>query len=482
MEKNFQRGTALIIALLAMFALLLLGTYFLSFTITSFKISKSQVQALQTYYLAEAGINEAIWRLKNDSAWSTCFITSTAYCNCENWTTSTFQDTSQLLSNSSYKISIQNSSCARGEILSVATSTLGEKISQRVVKVKVHRPLASLTEDSPIFSGSPSGEVTIHSSQLTILKGNLFSNNNINIKAGSTVNVYDNPATPTSTAQEGLILAVSNVNVSLSTVNASSTCAKGICEDKCPDYTTTTTSCPPDPVEMPAIDFDSSNPTSYKSRAINAQNQNLCSVIGKDSTNVTVTTSNKCLFTAQEFENLLWEIGVGGTLRLEYGANGSATSTYYVTGTLDLRGGRKLEINGVLVADGSVTIGETDKWKGQTGLSQVTVIDPGLGIPSGLLTKNTISFGSYSSISTTMIDGLIYAVDKMYFTSLPQVFKIKGGVIASRAYLTSLLQLLELELNNDIIREGIWGGSQPPGEATPAYSPVVTIEHWEEIY
>jgi len=61
-----RKGFVLATSVLIMGLLLLLATYVVSFTITEFKISNSQATATKTYYLAESGIAEAIWRIKND--------------------------------------------------------------------------------------------------------------------------------------------------------------------------------------------------------------------------------------------------------------------------------------------------------------------------------------------------------------------------------------------------------------------------------
>ena len=471
-----NRGTVIVIGLLAMFILLLLGIYFLSFTETEFKIFKSQTHSIQTYYLSEAGVNDAIWRIKNNDDWKECFTSSTASCDCENWSTSTVEDTSSLLEGSSYKISIENSSCARGEITIIATSSFGGGTSRRVVKTKVFQPLASLTEDSAMFSGSPSGEVNIDSSEIDIYSGNFFSNNNINVKNNSTVNIYNDPDT---TTQEGLGLAVRNINITNSTLNSSSTCAKNTCEENCPDYTSTTTSCPPSSVDVPAVDFDSTSSSSYKSKAQTAQDNGQCRVLCNGD-----VCSNNCIFSEDDFSDLLLKVGKGGTLKLDYLSNGSATSTYYVEGTVTLKGERKLDIDGILVADDDVNIGESLCWNSDCGFDGLTVTDPGKGIPSGILTKGEINFGAYSSLATTSVEGLLYSLGKMNLTSIPNTFKVKGGIISSKFSLSSLLSPLEFYLDNDIIREGIWGGSLPPPEDKgPAYySPVVTIEHWEEVY
>ena len=70
----------------------------------------------------------------------------------------------------------------------------------------------------------------------------------------------------------------------------------------------------------------------------------------------------------------------------------------------------------------------------------------------------------------------------MRLTSLPHLFEVRGGIIARKFSLTSVFQSLNIYLDNVIIQEGVWGGPQPPSGTAPSYSPVVTIDHWEESY
>ncbi|MFA5743054.1 MAG: hypothetical protein WCX77_03295 [Candidatus Paceibacterota bacterium] len=470
-KSQRQKGSVIIIAMGALLVLLLLGSYFLSFAATEYKISKSQIQSLQTYYLAEAGINETIWHLKNDLSWSDCFTSSTASCNCIDWATSSYKDTSSLIPGSSYTMSIKNFGCGNGELSTQATSTSG---SQRIVKIKAYKALGTLTENSPIFSGSPSGEITINTSNINIHDGNIFSNNNINIKSGSNVNIYNNPSTP---GQEGLAFSYNNINVSGSSLNSSSSCSKKGCGPNCP-----ADNCPPKKETMPGVYFDSAATSSYKNKAIAAQSQGQCDVAGKNYNGSTVFTNNKCLYTSSEFNSLLDDVGWNGTLILRHKANGTATSTYYVTGAVELKGQRKLEVNGVLVTDGDINIGQSLCWSWQCGFDQVNVNDPGVGIPSGLLSKGSINFGLYSSLMASSIDGVVYAGSKIDLISLPESFEVVGGMLASKLSMFSIMQPLEFYFDEQKIREGIWGGAVPTGGVQPEFSPVITIDHWEEIY
>lgn len=476
-----EKGVVIIITFLIMGILMIFGVYFLSLALAESRISKIQEVAVQSYYLAESGINESIWKLKNDEIntdgdvpWKICFTTSSisSGCpDCTNWS-STF--TRNYNSNSTTTVSIVNSDCARGEITATSSISFSSgKTSQRVIKIKVLKSLGSLSANSPVFSGSPSGEITINFSKINIYNGNLFSNNNINIKNSSRVEIYDDQTSPD---QEGKTLAVNNINKDVNSVlYASGTCDDG---NFCDGYCEIPDDCPPIALDMPAIDFDSASIYSYKSKAIQAQNEGQCSV--KDSTGNLI--SSNCVFTEGEFEDLLWQVNEGGTLILEHKSNGNATSTYYVEGGIDLKGGRRLEVNGILVADETINIGERYGWNGDGGFSQITINDPGSGIPSGLLTKSKINFGLFSSFQDINITGLVYSQDEMRLISVPHNFNLTGGSMARKFSLMSCDSSLNFYLDNEIIREGVWGGSMPPPGGSVPYSPVITVEHWEESY
>jgi len=459
-----EKGTILIISSLVLAILLVLGSYFLTSVITESKISRSQAIAAQTYYLAEAGVNEAIWRLKNDSEWLENFETEPF---CGDWS-SDFSKSDILLPGSSYQIQIQNSECARGQIIATSTIEVAEgKTAQRVVKVKIFKALGSLTEDSPLFTGGTSENIDVSASVINLYDGNFFGNNNINIKYSSQVNIFDNQETE---KEEGKVFAGNNVNLDWgSELNATAICSKNICQGDCSEE-----GCPMPSLSMPMIDFDSTDYNSYKSQASANQNGGLCSVLCNG-----VQCSTQCVFTADEFEDLLWQIGLGGTLTL----NNKIT---YVTGIVNLKGGRKLEINGILVADRTVDIGKKDCWTKlgdkYCGFNQLTINDPGPGIPSGLLTKAKINFGLYSSLQNIEITGLIYANDEISLISLPQTFNLTGGLLGRKISIISGWQVINLYLDNTVIFEGVWGGPEPPEGEKPPYSPIVTIEHWEETY
>ncbi len=453
--KKQEKGAIIIISALMLAILLLLSSYFLRFTLIDFKISKAQEKSAQGYYLAEAGINEALWKLENDAEWKTNFETQL------DWSDSFIRE-NVFFDNSSYSVEIENLERANAQIIS--TALIDDSI-QRITKVKVFKTLGTLTYDSGVFSGGSSENIDIHSSVINIYNGNLFSNNNLNIKFFSTVSVYDDPET--ADILEGKTLAGGNINISgFSSLTTESSCSKDMCESEC-----LFDECPPGEISMPMVDFDSDSVDSYKNRAQANQDIGNCSVLCND-----IECDTKCIYAKSEFENLLWQIGAGGTLTL----NNEIT---YVTGNINLKGKRYLEVNGVLVADGTIDIGEKWCWKkGWTigcGNNQITVNDIGAELPSGILTKGKMNFGLYSSYTDTNITGLIYANNEIKFISMPNSFNITGGILARKVSTTSAWQGLNIYLNNAIICKGVWAGTIPPDDQD---SPVIAIERWEESY
>lgn len=259
-KKNWQKGTVVIITFLILVILLLLGSYFLTFVLTETRISKSQEAGTQTYYLAEAGVNEAIWKLKNDPSWASDFVdpNKNPYPDGTYWE----DEFTHSFGDGSYRVTIQNSACGRGEVISTATLPLpGEKATQRVVKTMVFKALGSPTGDNAIFTGGSSENVEITSSQITIYDGNLYCGNILDIKKDSIVEVCDNPATEDDPETEeiienleGQVLVASNLSIKSSILTAEAVCADNVCDyEKC---ALIGTACPPEDIGgLPVVDF-----------------------------------------------------------------------------------------------------------------------------------------------------------------------------------------------------------------------------------
>ena len=406
-RKLKNNGFALITSLFVMLLLLSLGIYAAGFTLTELKISSSQSASIKTYYLAESGVAEAIWKIKNDPTWKANFEDNPSW-------NLTYTRNSALYSNGSYTIKIVNSDLAKGEITVTAYLNMGTYTAKRVIQTSIYKAIGvSAIGQNGEFAD---GNIDMSGSVVNIFNGGFFSNLNIIINFWSVINAT------------GDVKAVGNINTNQSSyIVASST------QDK-------TYHPPPTAIAMPAVSFDNVGDTdSYKARASH-------------------------IYTAQQFDDLMWA-NVNGTTTL----NGIT----YVTGDISIKGPTKLVINGALVADGGITVGENTLfccWGSKCDRSTVTINEATSG-PSGLLSKGTISFEL--CLETFNAKGLIYGNDKIDVLSLPNDINIFGAMASRKITLTSLWQGFNITYDNDIVSYGL---------GDPQFSPIVTVEHWEEEY
>ncbi len=236
-KKMSQSGIALILTILLMTMMLFLSLYLFDFSITEHKISQSQSNGTSAYYLAEAGIQEMIWRIKNDPNFKNNFETI------PNWTASFTRNQPFGAGNGQYTVTITNSGLARGEIISTGSfGPSAEKTGNRVVRVSIFKP----NGESAIGDNSSYGnhDITISNSHVNFINGGIYANHDLNVKGTSIVNVEKN----INTVHKFDKAWNSTVNVG-GKINSSNF--------------------PPaaDPIRMPAIDFDSKATSSYKNRA-----------------------------------------------------------------------------------------------------------------------------------------------------------------------------------------------------------------------
>ena len=445
--SNSEKGTLLILAVLVLGVLMLSGVYFLTFSLTEFRISESQKVATQTYYLAEAGISEAIWKLKNDPTWSSNFITAPT---CEDWEASFTRDPA-LFPNGSYEISIKNSSCGYGIITATSTMSSSQGASQRKVEIKVFKAQDNPVSNFNLFTGGPGENMEIKfTDPLNIHNGDIFCNNNFNIKSSSAVYL------------DGDKKALVNGNIILSggsVLNATS-CASNICDAGCE-----VDECPLNKIGMPQIDFDSATSSSYLERAKNSD----CSLIRTDG-------KTNCVFTPTEFENLMWD---------NYPALFLPTSTVtYITGDVNIRAAQELTVNGVLAADRDINIGEDNCWNhpdppfSRCGFCQLKIHrpgDPADDEPSGILAKRKVNIGKFAGFGAYAMyaEGLIYAGAELDFSGAQALIEIHGGIAARKLDFRSMWNGIDLYLDPDVITDTF---------SEAFYSPVITVDHWEEEY
>lgn len=247
MPKNKKSGFIIVLVMFIITILILLALYYLNSVITDSKIAASHKLAFQTYYLAEAGIHEAIWKLTNDQDWYNGFTTD------PNWQAS-INRTNIFEPGYNYQVSAKNIKIAQAEITATSTINFNNQISQRVVKTKVYKALNPYL--SEIISTYTNDNINITGGIVNVNDSNIYSNGNISLSFLSTLNV------------DGEVAALNNISKSWgSAINASALHSI--------NYPP-----PPELVEMPEIDFDSDSPNSY----LNLADQ---------------------IFTQQEFENYL---------------------------------------------------------------------------------------------------------------------------------------------------------------------------------
>ncbi len=405
----------MIMAVLLMSLIMFMAMYFLNFSLTENNISHSQAWGAKTYYLAEAGIAEMVWRLKNDESYKNNFETV------DNWSDSFIRNNPFGPKSGSYEVSISNSDLARGEIVSIGSIDIGGGTSQRIVKTYVYRALsASSTIDTASSSVLMDNEADISLSKVNIVNGSIHSNNDIDINGVSTVNVDED------------IRAVDEFDKSVfSTVNVGGDIMDNVSYPP-----------PPESVSMPPVSFDEpSDPNSLKNQA-------------------------EKIYTEAEFESLM------NTTTNPLIIDEAIT---YVTGDIVFEGDPDIELKGLLVADGSITIGRV-RWlffvpycKNNEYTSFMASSSP--GSPSGLISKNDINFELCTS--ATDIEGVIYAADEIMIMDFADNMDLTGVTIARNLDIISIWQPINMIFDEEILSDTL--------EETE-FSPVITVEHWEEEY
>ncbi|MCG2690258.1 hypothetical protein L6252_03195 [Candidatus Parcubacteria bacterium] len=452
-KKKNQEGAILIICLVCLGLLVFLAGYLLSFALTGSKMAQAQGAGLKTYYLAEAGVAEAIFKFNNDPTWKNAFETLPTPFDpsCSSWSIAPLVRDPALFFDGSYAVAITNLGCAQAEIQVEAKIALSSgAFSQRIVKVKVFKAMGSSLGDYGVFLGGASENLQINfTNPFNVYDGSLFSNKAIRVQNLSYVNV------------ENKALAGQNITVSGFSQLIATSCASNICEAGCDAGN----ECPPEAVSMPFIDFDSGEVGSFIYQA----GLHDCSSIRSDG-------KTNCLFTPAEFETVMWN----NYPLLSLPSN----VVVYITGDFNLRAGQNLIVNGVLVADRDINLGEDLCWTSskppfvRCGSSRLQVIRPGVpadNFPAGILSKRKFSTGTWLDIGGEgfNVNGLVYAGDEMRFSSMAASVVIRGAIAGRKITFSSMWGGVDIYLDSDVTADTF---------KDAVYSPIITIEHWEEEY
>ncbi|MAG44625.1 hypothetical protein CL633_01925 [bacterium] len=417
-----QKGIILVSIMILSAVLLLLGTSLVVLTLTDRKIAKAQDWAVDAYYLAESGVAETIWKLKNDSEWLADFEDG------GDWSQDPVSREAVFSNNTFYEITINPlDGPAHAEIIILGKVDIGgDKFAKRIIKTKVFKATAELFPDN--IAVYAEGDIKISGTDFNITGGEIFMGNDI--KASWWGDILSNQN----------IKAIDDINASWwSTIITDS--ESGIYANECdedwdstifPECTLTS----PETVEMPSIDFDESI-ISYKNRADN-------------------------IYSDAEFRDMLNSAPDKHLI-----INGIT----YITGPVQIKKEQTLTVNGILIADDNIKIGTGGS--GNSGAELIVNNTPGQ--PSGLLTKKTFSI--HSKAGDIDINGLIYAlvkitISKPWYSTTGNI-NINGGILTKNFDISSNWKIINLNHNSSIIQDAL-GQSE--------FSPVVTVEHWEEEY
>ncbi|MFH1866615.1 MAG: hypothetical protein ABIJ81_00835 [Patescibacteria group bacterium] len=233
-----QSGYVLVAVSLITTGLLFLAGFFLEQSTSEIKISKSENLATKTYYLAEAGAHEAIYKFKNDADWRAKFLSGTLVD--ETLTRSSVFDYSD-----AYTISATSVDASLADVTITATYDLGGQQTKRVIKTRLARANNSASSwEQSVFGGGTGGQqngyITIERN-CTVNGGTLHANQNFKVTSHSTLTVND---AALSSSNNIIINNQSSIILNNSTQT-----------ERTPS------------IGMPIIDFDSNSPTSLKNRA-----------------------------------------------------------------------------------------------------------------------------------------------------------------------------------------------------------------------
>jgi len=178
-------------------------------------------------------------------------------------------------------------------------------------------------------------------------------------------------------------------------------------------------------IEMPSVSFDTAgDPNSLKARA--AQ-----------------------VYTPTQFTNSVLNNSII-----------NLTGIIYVTGDITITGSKIITINGALVSDGSINI---------TGAINLTINQANTSTPAGLIAKNNISFSSAANVN---MSGIIYSDNTCDMSNSALNLTVNGAIICMN---TDLKGTANMTINTNPQRTAAVLGNA-------GFSPVVTVQHWEEEY
>lgn len=399
------RGFILIIASMMLTTLLVIGSYIITIANTESTIAHSQMTATKTYYAAESGIYEMLWKLENDQTLRGAFIAGEL-------SQATVINRSSVFGNTAAGYMVNVSSTAPAEAVIIATSThdLFSNQSQRVVKVSIVRATGTSTEwELSGYAGgrgsNQNGNLTLDGSGLvaTFNGGQIHANQNLKLQKGEVV------------FNDAIVSASNNI-----IVNSGATLT----------LNSSTQSSPTSSIDMPQIDFDSSDPSSWRNRAT-------------------------LVLDADDFEDLPDGTTLNGII--------------YVTDDAEWVN-KNLTVQGTLVFENDFEVRLTT-----SGKTLTINFDPVYG--GGILTKEDFEL-TLRNGGIANIQGLIYASQGLAIelqSPGASIFTLEGSLVG----LDTILERKSGTITINYVANYVNPVLDPELNTT---SPLIQIDHWEERY
>lgn len=349
-----QFGIALILTILLMTLILFLSLYILNFSLMEDRIAKSQSWGVKTYYLAESGIQDMIWKLKNDDTYKNNFE------NDPNWSAGFTRTNPFGLNSGAYSVTIANTSSSHGEIIASSTINIGDgKYSRRTIKTKVYRLIGlSGMGTNAVLNGG--GTINILNSDQVTITGNTYSNSAFIMQGSHPIVVITGDLTTTSYITEGN----GDLNVTGITLDSSSVP-------------------PPTPNTLPGVDFNELKNEAVTTLSNDAALDATSTISGLTWVNTAVDIENNM--------NIYGQLVVNGNLIITNSAN---INIYHASGSpsgLIVNGNilisknpnynGNINIEGIVYAAGSITLEKLN-----SGYS--FIVTGGITSGNGILIKN----------------------------------------------------------------------------------------------
>ena len=171
-EQQTQSGFLLISTLIVLSIMIMIASFYLNDIMQEIQVADIVDTSPQTYYLAEAGIQEAIWKIQNDPTWKTNFESDPAW-------SATFTRPNALLSGGGYTVTVANQEAAHAMIFATSTIAVRGTTAQRVVSAEIYKALN--TEPLKSTSLYANNIIKGTGSQVAVSGGGIFANEDIKL-------------------------------------------------------------------------------------------------------------------------------------------------------------------------------------------------------------------------------------------------------------------------------------------------------------